>query len=140
MKMTSKLMKTSLALATLIPAFLANAQYKPTGDDGLTASPKTRLLLNELERSKHPGAVASASMSSHRVSGDGIAASPKVRMRLEEKRRDAEFATTFPSVGAVASTTKAPTDGIAASPKVRDQMRDHVAPAQVEIAPITQPK
>jgi len=140
MKMTSKLAKLSLTVAVLIPAFLANAQYKPTGEDGITASPKTRLLLNELARSKHLSGLAYVSLDSRRSSGDGIAASPKVRARLEETRRNIEFATTFSSEGTVASTTKAPNDGIAASPKVRDLMRDHMAPTQVEIAPITQPK
>jgi hypothetical protein len=41
-------------IAVLALASHANAQYKPTGDDGITASPKLRQFLNEYHRNHSP--------------------------------------------------------------------------------------
>jgi hypothetical protein len=140
MKVTNKLFMTGLAMAALIPAFQAHAQYKPTGDDGITASPKLRQRLNEQTKASRSAAASSDNGALNRASSDGVAASPKVRIQLEELKRNAEFASAFPSAGLEPSTTRVPNDGIAASPKLREQMRQFPAPPQVEIAPIVPAK
>jgi len=41
---------TGITIAVAMFAGLAQAQYKPTGDDGITASPRLRQMLNERNR------------------------------------------------------------------------------------------
>jgi hypothetical protein len=140
MKRANKCFMTGLAVAALIPAFQANAQYKPTGDDGITASPRVRKTLNERPMACPSGSVCSDRASSKDAASDGTAASPKVRAQLEERKRIALAATASASAGTAASTTRAPNDGIAASPKLRELMRGWPAQPQVEIAPIVPAK
>jgi hypothetical protein len=140
MKTTKRLIMTGLAVAALIPVCQANAQYKPTGDDGVTASPRVRKTLNEWPMACRTASVSSDRVNLTRAAGDGIAASPRVRAQLEELKRIALAAKASPSGGIEASTTRAPNDGIAASPKLRQLMREWPAQPQVEIAPIVPAK
>ena len=136
MKMTNKLIKTGLATAAIISVFQAHAQ-------GITASPKVQMQLEERRRNAEFATVSSSestAASTTRIPNDGIAASPKVRMQLEERRRNSEFSIMFPSESMLASTTRAPNDGIVASPKVREQMSQRPAAPQVELAPIMRAK
>lgn len=140
MKRTNKLLMTSLAVAALIPAFAASAQYKPTGDDGVTASPRVRKALNERPMACRSVSASSEGVNLTHAASDGIAASPRVRAQLEELNRIALAAKASTSAGIEASTTRAPNDGIAASPKLRQLMREWPVQPQVEIAPIVPAK
>jgi hypothetical protein len=140
MKTTNKVFLTGLAVAALIPVCQANAQYKPTGDDGVTASPRVRKALNERAMACRPVSVSADRVNLTPAAGDGIAASPRVRAQLEELKRNALAAKASPAAGLEASTTRAPNDGIAASPKLRELMREWPAQPQVEIAPIVPAK
>jgi hypothetical protein len=127
-------------VAALIPVFQANAQYKPTGDDGITASPRLRKTLNEWPKVCPSGPAASEGATANNAASDGVAASPKVRAKLDELKRAAMAAAASRSAGIEASTTRAPNDGIAASPKLRELLRGWPAQPQVEIAPIVPAK
>jgi hypothetical protein len=52
---------TGIAVLTLVSP--VQAQYKPTGDDGITASPKVRAQLEERRAGKQPVAVTAPSMA-----------------------------------------------------------------------------
>ncbi|HXP58842.1 MAG TPA: hypothetical protein VN829_00045, partial [Dongiaceae bacterium] len=125
--------------AALVPAFQASAQYKPTGDDGITASPRVRKALSERPMGCASGFASADRKNSKVAAGDGLAASPKVRARLEELKRST-LAAASPAAVLESSTTRAPNDRIAASPKVRERMREWPAQPQVEIAPIVPAK
>jgi len=136
MKTVNRLWMTGLAVAALIPAIQAAAQYKPTGDDGITASPRVRKTLNEQPKVCRSGCASCTGARLNNAGSGGIAASPKVRRQLEELKRNAVAATASPSAAIAPSTTQAPNDGITASPKLRELMREWPALPQVEIAPI----
>jgi len=140
MKITKALFMTGLAMAALIPALQARAQYRPIGEDGIAASPRLRQKLNEQTVGWHSASAGSDNIALNRAPGDGIAASPKVQMQLEERKRNGEIGAASSSASIAASTTRVPNDGIAASPKLREQMRQYPAPPQVEIAPIVPAK
>lgn len=129
-----KLGKRLLIVATMVafaPAISTMAQfYKPTGDDGITASPRLRQMLNA--RAAENRAVAAAPVTSVKpASSDlGITASP----RLQEQLAGHKAASSTVAASEVASTTATPNDGIAASPRLREQMRGHEP--VVQIAPI----
>ncbi len=131
---------TSLAVATLIPVCQANAQYKPAGDDGVTASPRVRKALNERPMTCSCASASAVRMNLAQRTDDGIAASPRVRAQLEEVKRIALAAKASTSAGVEVSTTRAPNDGIAASPKLRQIMSEWPVQPQVEIAPIVPAK
>jgi hypothetical protein len=138
MKKMNKLVITSIAMATLIPALHANAQYKATGDDGITASPRLRQRLNE-QGMVSPSVAASTDNVAYVPATPGrIAASPRARAQMDERNL---VAVTVSPVATVATRkTRSPVDGIAASPKLLEQMRDRVGMPQVDIAPITPTK
>jgi len=140
MKTANRLFITSLAVAALIPAVQANAQYKAAGDDGISASPRVRKTLNEAPKVRPSGRASSDGARLNNTGSGGIIASPRVRAQLEELKRTALAATAFPSAGIAASTTRAPNDGIAASPKLRELMREWPAQPRIEIAPIVPAK
>lgn len=50
-------------MASLTTVSTANAQYKPTGDDGITASPRLRFQLDERRARSTPAAVAEPTMA-----------------------------------------------------------------------------
>lgn len=67
-KITRRVQGSGLALAailiaTVISVVPANAQYNPTGDDGITASPKVRAQLNERKAKATPVAATEISMA-----------------------------------------------------------------------------
>ena len=60
--------RLSLTLAGIVVASIAaisqaNAQYNPTGDDGITASPKLRAQLNERKAARNPVSVTIPTMA-----------------------------------------------------------------------------
>jgi hypothetical protein len=59
----SRLALVAILIATVAAAASANAQYKPTGDDGITASPKLRQQLTERSSMPAPAVAAMPSMS-----------------------------------------------------------------------------
>jgi hypothetical protein len=137
MNSLTKFFITSVAMSALLSAFQACAQYRPTGEDGITASPRLRQMLNERPALSRSGSASSDPVLVSGSTRDGIVASSRVNPQITQRKS----ITLPPSTdSALASTTKAPNDGIAASPKLRQQMRDHSAPPQVEIAPITPAK
>jgi hypothetical protein len=67
---------------------VASVGYKPTGDDGITASPKARQMLDERKTVAAVPATASTAVASvgYQATGaDGITASPKLRQQLNER-------------------------------------------------------
>src|SRR5579863_6448675 len=89
-----------LTVTAVISLFVsqANAQYRPVGDDGVTASPKVRAMLHERARLTTSAPVIETTASyPARVNVD-VAASPKVRQMLSE----AKARITVPTVAAVA--------------------------------------
>ncbi len=110
----------------------AKAQYRPVGDDGITASPKVRTMLNERVRSITSTPVIETTASyAPRVNVD-VAASPKVRQMLSETKAR----TTAPTVAALAvNQPGTAADGIAASPKVRAQLNERSS-REIQIAPL----
>ena len=141
MKATNRLLMAGLVVgATLVAVFQANAQYKPTGEDGITASPRVRKTLSERPSVSACGLACSERVNPANAGSDGIAASPKVREHLGELKRNAVAATASASGGVEATTRRGPNDGIVASPKLRELMREWPAQPQVEIAPIVPTK
>jgi hypothetical protein len=128
-----KIGKRLLILMTVVaftPAIQTMAQYRPTGTDGITASPKLRQQLDARAAENRPVTAAPAVAAKPAAAESRIAASPKAMQALTAHKTASSAVTST----AVASTTAAPSDGIAASPKLRDQMSAH-GPA-VQIAPI----
>jgi hypothetical protein len=138
MNSLTKFFITSVAMSALLPAFQVHAQYRPTGEDGITASPRLRQMLNERPAVSRSGSASSDPVLVSGSTRDGIVASSRVNPQITQRKGNITLPPSTDS--ALASTTKAPNDGIAASPKLRQQMRDHSAPPQVEIAPITPAK
>jgi hypothetical protein len=122
----------ALAAVTLTSASTAMAQYKPTGDDGVTASPRVRKALNECGFCARVASAPAVTVDLAHPQRDGIAASPKVRSLLAQH---AASAAATPS--SEVSTTRAPNDGIVASPKVRELLRGIAPRPTVELAPIS---
>jgi hypothetical protein len=127
-----KTMKKTLLLAVAVAGvftFTTSAQLRPTGDDGIAASPKFRQqFLNEHKK------VASTTVAAVRYQGtgdDGIAASPRMRQQINERKTVAST----PS-SAVVSVGYQPMskDGIAASPKLRQQLNERGT--QFMVAPL----
>lgn len=130
--------QNSILFAAAIAAILslannASAQYKPTGNDGITASPKLRQMLNERAASAWASVSTPAVTVTYRTPGlEGVTASPKVRQMLAERKMVVSGA---PAVE-VATVGYSPTgtDGVTASPKLRAQLNEHSAP--INIAPL----
>jgi hypothetical protein len=122
----------ALAAAVLIPALDTRAQYKPTGDDGVTASPKVRKTLDERRLMAQAASMPVVTVDLAHPQGDGIAASPKARAQMAAH---AVWAGVAP--GNEPSTTRAPNDGLVASPKAREILRGGPARPTVELAPIS---
>ena len=59
----SRLALGAILIATFAAAFSADAQYTPTGDDGITASPRLRQQLNDRSARSAPVIAAMPSMS-----------------------------------------------------------------------------
>ncbi len=138
MKITSPLLILVAVIFLLGSAGSSNAQYRPTGDDGITASPKVRQFLNERAVARHSGsnsAVASLTGTPvyRPVGNDGIAASPKLRQFLAERKAVATPSTASAEVASAGRVGYRPVgdDGIAASPKLRQMLREHRTSFQI---------
>src|SRR5215471_10771809 len=114
----------TVAVIALIPAMGAVGQYKPTGDDGITASPRLRQALNERKASTGAAVMVPTVMVRAAPGDVPIAASPRLQQSMAER---GSMVVTHGNV-VVTSTTTAPSDGIAASPKLREQLNER-APA-----------
>jgi hypothetical protein len=122
----NKILFAAALAATVSLANNASAQYKPTGDDGITASPKVRQMLNERAAAAHPAPSISVATVTTRTPGlDGVAASPKVRQMLAERKVAVSGTPSAEVASAGYRATGA--DGIAASPKLRQQLNERGA-------------
>jgi hypothetical protein len=131
-KMNKTLFPAALA-AILTLASNANAQYKPTGNDGITASPKVRQMLSERAAVAPEAASIPIAAATSRTSGpDGVTASPKLRQTLPERA----VAVPGSSSAEVASAGYRATgdDGITASPKFPQQLNERNA--TIMVAPV----
>lgn len=127
--------KLAIVTTTAIAAMFitqANAQYRTAGDDGITASPKVRAMLNERVQST-TSVPSLANATSHQAwAVEGNAASPKVRQMLADRKGGSVVAA---QPTAVVSAQPGAADGIVASPKLREQLNERSA-RQIEIAPL----
>lgn len=111
----------------------ASAQFKPTTDDGIAASPKVRQMLNERAAAARASISVPAATLTYRTQGlEGVTASPKVRQMLAERKVVVSGAGTFE----VATVGYRPTgsDGVTASPKLRAQLDERST--SIIIAPL----
>ncbi len=113
----------------------ARAQIRTGGGDGIAASPKLRVMLDERARSAAvQEAVPTVADAGYRaVGGDGIAASPKLREMLTAQARNQVVIA--PSAVATTGYRANGQDGIAASPKLRTQLDERSGTA-FQIAPV----
>lgn len=131
MKTTKLLLLTTLSAAAIFwLTSQANAQYRATGADGITASPSLRKSLDEW-RKVTVTPEAAREVAYQATGADGITASPKLRQALADRTTR----TTSPSsenylVGYRATGR----DGITASPKLRQTLDEHATSFQ--IAPV----
>jgi hypothetical protein len=131
MKIQNRLAILTVTAITSMFITQAQAQYQPVGEDGITASPKVRAMVNERARSASAPIVADVA-AYPAPAGMDIAASPKVRQLLSEQKARA----TAPAVAVVAvSQPRTTGDGIAASPKVRAQLNER-SNREVQVAPL----
>jgi hypothetical protein len=142
MKNAERLSTLAVAIAVVTIAGQSHAQFRPTYDDGITASPHVRKNLDEQHASALAAKSATERVTGEKVAyratgGDRITASPKGREFLDGQlasRRALEGG----QVGGAPAGYHAPGEGgIAASPKVRQQMREHNAQPRAELAPIS---
>ncbi len=133
MKNLNKILFATVLAATFSLANNASAQYKPTGDDGITASPKVRQMLNERAAAARPALSVPVAGVIYRTPGlEGVTASPKVRQMLAERK---VVVSGTPSVEVASAGYRATgPDGITASPKLRQQLDERGT--QITIAPL----
>lgn len=143
MKNLNKILPVAAFVAALGFASVASAQgYRATGDDGITASPKVRHLLNQQSAGTgmtNASEIALGSAGYRATGDDGITASPKSRQMFNEEHAQVSVQLQNPqgplnppmastrSVGYQATGD----DGITASPKARQFLNEHSAPVQV---------
>jgi hypothetical protein len=132
MKTLNSILFAAAVSATVGLANNASAQYKPTGDDGVTASPKVRQMLNERAAATRIAALTPAVVVSYRNPADGVTASPKLRQMLAERKVVVSGTPSTEVAAAVYRPTA--TDGITASPKLREQLNERSN--QIIIAPL----
>ena len=129
----NKVLFAAALAATFSLANNASAQYKPTGADGITASPKVRQMLNERAAAATVApAVSSVTVTYRTPNLEGVTVSPKVRQMLAERKVvvDSTTATEVAFVGYRATGA----DGVTASPKLRQQLDERNE--QIIIAPL----
>ena len=132
MKNLNKILFATVLAATFSLARNASAQYKPTGDDGITASPKVRQMLNERAAATRVASATPSVTVTYRNPADGVTASPKVRQMLAERK---VVVSGTPSAEVASAGYRATgADGITASPKLRQQLDERTT--QVMIAPL----
>ncbi len=61
--LSSKIALAAVAMASLVFAGTASAQYRPVGDDGIAASPRLRQMLNEHKASTARAVAAAPAMA-----------------------------------------------------------------------------
>ncbi len=131
MKSLTKVLFAAAAAATLGLVTSACAQFKPTGADGITASPRLRQMLNDREASARVSAMPPSAVVAVEPSGapEGLAASPRVRQMLAKPG----IASATVPAAEVASAGYHPTgpDGITASPRLRQRLNEQGVPFMV---------
>ncbi|MGH7971050.1 MAG: hypothetical protein ACREIC_20200 [Limisphaerales bacterium] len=131
MKNLNTILFAAALTATFSFASNASAQFKPTTDDGITASPKVRQMLNERAASRQIVSVPAVTVT-YRNPADGVTGSPKVLQMLAERK----VVVSGSPAAEVASAAYRPTgaDGVTASPKLRAQLGERSTP--IIIAPL----
>jgi len=81
----NQILLTVAVAGTFTLASSASAQYRTVSDDGIAASPKVRMVLNEQKRNTAVIPPSTAVAGYRAVGADGIAASPKLRQQLDER-------------------------------------------------------
>jgi len=133
MKNLNSIMLAAAIVATFGLVSKASAQYQPTGDDGITASPKLRQMLNERTTGVNPGVSVQSPAVIYRSPGlEGVTASPRMSQRLAEQK--VVVTETAPSEVASPGYRPTGTDGVTASPRLRQQL-DERSP-EIIIAPL----
>ncbi len=132
-----KNLKTTLSAVILTAAFSlinnAGAHYKPTGEDGITASPKVRLMLDQRAATARKLESRPGSMVTQVPGSSDIAASPRVRQMLAEHGAPTSVVATPELASAGYQPTGA--DGVTASPKLREQLNQRSS-EPIMIAPV----
>lgn len=133
MKNLNSILVAAAITATFSLANNASAQFKPTTDDGIAASPKVRQMLDERAAAARPALSVPVAGVIYRTPGlEGVTASPKVRQMLAE-RKVVVSGTPSAEVAATGYRASGP-DGITASPKLRQQLDERGT--QIIIAPL----
>ena len=81
----NQILLTVAVAGTITMANSASAQYRAAGGDGIAASPKVRMVLDEQKRNTALISPSTAVADYRAVGADGIAASPKLRQQLDER-------------------------------------------------------
>jgi len=120
MKNLNKVLLAAAFAASFSLVQNASAQFKPTVDDGIAASPKVRQMLNERAAATRVQAATPTGSVTYHNPADGVTASPRALQALAERKvvvsgaPKTEIATTgYRATG---------DDGITASPKLRQQL------------------
>ncbi|SRR6266446_1056570 len=128
MKIANRFLLAAAAIALFASAGQSRAQYQAVGDDGIAASPKVRVMLNE----RKARGMAPQQVTIHQTAPQTtIAASPKVQQMKDEQKRLAATPRVAPETAGYRVTGA---DGITASPKVRAMLEERKQ--AVEIAPL----
>lgn len=124
-----------LTAAVIGLTYNSNAQYRPTGDDGITASPRVRQMLNE--RAVSARVASQVTVARTEVENNApvrsIAASPKLQQMLAESRPAVHTTASNGEVVTVGYQATG-TDGVTASPRVRQQLNERSQP--IMVAPV----
>ncbi len=135
MKNLNSILFGAAVAATLSLVTTAGAQYKATGDDGITASPKVRQMLNARPAATRIAVETPSVTVTYRNPAAGITASPKAQQLLAE-RRVVVSSSPAAEVASAGNRTTGGNDGIAASPKLRQQLDERTTSAPITIAPL----
>lgn len=130
MKNLNKVLFAAALAATVSLANDASAQYKPTGEDGITASPSLRQRLNERAAASNITPSAPSVTMTYRTPGlEGVTASPAVLQKLGERK---VLVSTSPSGKAASPGYQATgSDGITASPSLRQRLDERATPFMI---------
>ena len=123
MKTLNKILFAAAFATAFSLANQASAQYKPTGDDGVTASPRVRQMLNERAAAARVApSIPGGTITYQAPRQEGVAASPKVHQLLAAQK--VIVSATPSSEVASAGYRATGSDGIAASPRVRQLLNE----------------
>lgn len=127
-----KLNQMTLAVAVAMAISLGSvAKAEADENDGITASPKVRQMLNERKAARAQPVIAYGKVQSVAP----ILASPKAQQALSERVLMVKGAATEAAVVAGAGYKAIGADGITASPRTRQEL-DQRAAAPVMVAPV----